>query len=144
MDLSYPHGKEGSGFGNVAYREYGVEWGDECLKQAFQYTIWWQRPYLVVCRWAGQWFFFCVCFCFLHSRNQENSRSYYNFIDYIWQIVGICSAYASPYYKVLKHILCNFCKLKTSPRSTVIPLSADFYFGAAESTERIFKKLLEQ
>ena len=50
------------------------------------------------------------------------------------------------YLTLLKDILCNFCRLKKSPRSTIIPLFVcltNFYFDAAESAERIFKKLFE-
>lgn len=41
MDLSYACGKKQPGLGNVVYKECGVEQGDECLKKAYKYTVWW-------------------------------------------------------------------------------------------------------
>lgn len=84
MDLTYPHGKEGPGLGNVAYRVHGVEWGDMCLHLNTQYDEGDPASYFVVLGWGVGWVF-QVFFCFLFFAFQEsgNYKSYYKFMDYI-------------------------------------------------------------
>lgn len=134
MDLSYPHGKENPGLGNVVYRDYVVEWGDESLKEAFAYTTWWQRPNLIVCRERRLFLFFGFCsFCFFfffhfHSRDQEISRSYYNFMTTfakLWEVgIGSVSLLITKYWKIFcvtfgswkshQGVLSNHCLLTST------------------------------